>query len=72
MIREKDIFEAAKELGVTVTEETPEPGDTYLCGRNTDVQMFTCESIENGCVFPEENGYPYSTYECYKVIDMPR
>jgi hypothetical protein len=66
-IGKKEIQKTASRLGIEISNETPSPGDAYLCGRNTGVQMFTCNRVENGCVFPEERGYPYNTAECYKV-----
>jgi len=42
------------------------PGDTYIGMRNT-VDVYVCEAVENGLLWPERRGYPFNTGEGIKV-----
>ena len=66
--KERLIVEAEK-LGFTVHDELPQPGDSYLAGRNTGPHLLTCNKLdlEVGCVFPMENAYPFDLHEVIKV-----
>ena len=70
-ISRKTIIQYAKENSITIDEEAViKPGDLYLAGRNTNIELLTCKRVglNGSCIFPEENAYPYDTHECIKVV----
>ena len=61
--------ERAAELGLKVSYDPIQPGDTYLAERNTGPKLLTCEAVnERGWIRPVEMEYSYDTWECIKVI----
>ncbi len=51
-------------------EDEIRPGDTYFARRNGGPRILTANRIDKelGCIFPEENAYPYDLHECMKVV----
>lgn len=68
-IRKEECEELAGNLGVEIEEKRPDPGELYIAGRNTEPKLLTAKRIENGCVFPEGDAYPYNTGECFRLTD---
>ena len=63
------LIEYAKSLGFDVLDGVPQPGESYIAGRNTEPVLLTCESVhERGWVQPKEfPAYPYDLHECVRV-----
>jgi len=68
-IRKEECEEAAETLGVEIEDETPEPGEFYIAGRNTEPKLLIAKWIESGCVFPVGDEYPFNTGECFRLTD---
>ena len=71
-VTKSDCEEVAKSLGLRIINEDIKPGDMYLAGRNTGVKLLECESVDdrNWINSTDPIGYPYDTWECYKVIEI--
>lgn len=71
-VTEQDYIDVASELGVVMVDESIQPGDLYLAGRNVSVQLYTCESVNprNWIVSTDPTGYSYDTWECKKVREI--
>ncbi len=59
--------------GLTVSDESVlttglNPGELYVAKRNTDWKLLECREVRDGCVYPKGIEYPYSTFECFRVI----
>lgn len=66
--REK-LIQYAKDLGFVVLEGVPQPGESYIAGRNTEPQLLTCEKVnDRGWIQPKElPAYSYDWHECVRV-----
>jgi len=66
-VRKSECQQLAEELQIEIFDERPGPGDYYIAGRNTEADLFQCDYVKNGTVFPKGSGYPFNLHECYRV-----
>ena len=71
-IRKQECQQLAEELEVEIFDERPEPGDYYIAGRNSEADLYQCDYIKNGAVFPKGSGYPFNLHECYRVTGFEK
>jgi hypothetical protein len=62
--------ERAAELGLEVSDDPIQVGDTYLAERNTGPHLLTCKSVnDRGWIAATDTMvYPYDLRDCIKVI----
>lgn len=62
------IVEGLTVSDVSVADTGISPGELYVARRNTDWKLLECREVLDGCVYPKGIGYPFSLFECFKVI----
>ena len=74
-ITKQEILDFAQENGFRALDTELEPGDSYLAGRNTEIQLLTCDKVFDAGYRPwvqaVEMAYSYDLGECVKV-ELPQ
>lgn len=51
-------------------EDEIKPDDFYFAHRNGNPTLLRCKSINNNCVIPRDQKYPYYIFECVKAVKI--